>query len=172
MKCPKNATYESYSTIVELLACISKVLESKVLHILKTSSYFSLLADECTDVLFKEELSVFAHWLDDNDKPVEHFLGIIHAKETNAEALSWYLKDFLQSKAIKLQSMHGLGFDGTNTMSGHRTGVLRFLSPNALYIHCRCHQLQLAALSAANDHTVVKRVLGTLLTIWKVFHYS
>lgn len=66
---------------------------------------------------------------------------------------------------IKLQSMRGLGFDGTNTMSGHRTGVqqcLRFLSPNALYIHCRCHQLQLAALSAANECTVVKRVLGTL----------
>ena len=41
-----------------------------------------------------------------------------------------------------------------------------------MYIHCRCHQLQHAALSAANDHTVVKRVLGTLLTIWKVFHYS
>lgn len=60
-------------------------------------------------------------------------------------------------------------------MSGHKTGVqkhLRFLSPNALYIHCQCHQLQLSALSAAKDHTVVKRVLGTLLTIWKVFHYS
>ena len=109
------------------------------------------------------------------NKPVEHFLGIIHAKETNAEALTGYLKDFLQSKAIKLENMRGLGFDGTNTMSGHRTGVqnhLRFLSPNALYIYCRFHQLQLAALSAVNDHIVVKRVLGTLLTIWKVFHYS
>ena len=134
-KCAKNATYESYSTIVELLACISKVLESKVLDSLKKSTYFSLLADECTDVSSKEELSVCARWLDDTDKPVERFLGIIHAKETNAEALSVYLKDFLTSKAIKLESMRGLGFDGTNTMSGHRTGVqkrLRLLSPNAL----------------------------------------
>ena len=71
--------------------------------------------------------------------------------------------------------MHGLGFDGTNTMSDHRTGVqkhLRFLSPSALYIYCRCHQIRLAAISAANDHTEVQRVLGTLLTIWKAFHYS
>ena len=70
--------------------------------------------------------------------------------------------------------MHDLGFDGTNTMSGHRTGVwkrLRFLSPSALYIHCRCHQLQLPDISAANDHTEVQRVLGTLLTIGKAFHY-
>lgn len=45
-------------------------------------------------------------------------------------------------------------------------------SPSAIYVHCRCHQLQLAALNAANEHTEVKRVLGTLLTIWKAFHYS
>ena len=71
--------------------------------------------------------------------------------------------------------MHGLGFDGTNTMSGHRSGVqkrLRLHAPSALYIHCHCHQLQLAAINAAEEHVVVKRVLGTLLTIWKVFHYS
>lgn len=88
-KCAKNATYESYSTIVELLACISKVLESKVLDSLKKSTYFSLLADECTDVSSKEELSVCARWLDDTDKPVERFLGIIHAKETNAKSTLW-----------------------------------------------------------------------------------
>ena len=31
-------------------------------------------------------------------------------------------------------------------------------------MHCRCHQLQLAAVNAANEHTEVKRVLGTLLS--------
>ena len=71
--------------------------------------------------------------------------------------------------------MCGLGFDDTNTMSGHRSGVkkrLRLHAPSALYIHCRCHQLQLAAINAAEEHVMVKRVLGTLLTIWKAFHYS
>ena len=50
----------------------------------------------------------------------------------------------------------------------HGTGVqkcLRFLPSSALYIHCPCHQLQLAAISAANDHTEGQRVLGTVLTI-------
>ena len=54
--------------------------------------------------------------------------------------------------------MRGLGFDGTNTMSGHRAGIqkcLKFLLPSVLYIHCQCHQLQLAAISAGNDHTEV-----------------
>ena len=71
--------------------------------------------------------------------------------------------------------MHGIGFDGTNTMSSHRSGVqthLRLHAPSAVYVHCRCHKLQLAALNAAAEHTEVDRVLGTLLTIWKAFHYS
>jgi len=49
---------------------------------------------------------------------------------------------------------------------------MRYHSPSALYIHCRCHKLQLAAVHAANEHTEVKRVFGTLLTMWKTFHYS
>ena len=115
---PKNTTYESYSTVVELLSCISKILEHKLLDSLRESLYYSLLADECTDIVSKEELSVCAHWLSQN-KLVEHFLGIIHAKETNAEAIAGYLSDFLQSKNMKLENMCGLGFDGTNTMSSH-----------------------------------------------------
>ena len=76
---------------------------------------------------------------------------------------------------MSFEKMRGLGFDGTNTMSGHRSGVqtrLRVHAPSALYVHCRCHKLQLAAVNAAAEHTEVKRVLGTLLTIWKAFHYS
>ena len=172
--CPRNATYESYSTTVELLASISKTLENSILDSFKASLYYSVMADESTDIASKEELSVCARWLHQN-KPVEHFLGIIQAKETNAEAIAGYISHFLQSRGIAFEKMHGLGFDGANTMSGHRTGVhtrLRLHAPSALYMHCRCHLLQLAAVNAAGEHAEVKRVLGTLLTIWKAFHYS
>ena len=100
----------------------------------------------------------------------------LHATETimlRQLLVTWTI--FFNLKPSKLKNMHDLGFDGTNTMLGHRTGVwkrLRFLSPSALYIHCRCHQLQLAAIIADNDHTEVQRVLGILLTIGKAFHYS
>ena len=59
-------------------------------------------------------------------------------------------------------------------MSGERSGVqkrVRLFAPSALYVHCR-HQLQLAAIHAANDHNEIKKFFGTLLTIWKAFHYS
>ena len=173
-KCPHNATYESYTTMVELLSSINNVLEKGIISSLSASPYYSLMADESTDVASQEELSVCARWIEDN-KPVEHFLSILHVKEINAQAIACYLRTFLQSKNIGFDRMRGLGFDGTNTMSGHRSGVqtrLRLHAPSSIYVHCRCHKLQLAALNATSEHTVVKRVLGTFLTIWKAFHFS
>ena len=83
--------------------------------------------------------------------------------------------DFMKSKDISFENLCGLGFDGTTTMSGQRRGVqthLRVHAPSAIYVHCRCHQLQVAAVNAAEEHAQVKLVLGTLLIIWKAFHYS
>ena len=160
--------------MIDLLASVSKILEGDLLSSLKASTYFSLMADESTDISSQEEVSVCARWLH-NKKPVEHFLGIMTAKETTAKAIAGYLCTFFESKNMDVTKMSGLGFDGASTMSGQRSGVqlrLRLHSPSAIYVHCRCHQLQLAAINAAKEHTEVKRVLGTLLTIWKAFHYS
>jgi len=58
--CPRNATYESYATVIDLLASISKILESNLVSSFNTSAYFSLMADESTDISSKEELSICA----------------------------------------------------------------------------------------------------------------
>ena len=120
--CPHNATCESYATVVDLLACISTILGKNLLTSFKSSPYFSLMADQATDISSKEELSVCARWLE-NNKPVEHFLGILHAKEVTAKGIASNIYNFLESKCIDLQRMRGLGFEGASTMSGHGTGV-------------------------------------------------
>ena len=99
---------------MELLASISKIIENSLLQSLKGSPYYSLMADESTDVC--------ARWLH-NNRPVEHFLGIIPVKETNAQALTKYLCDFLESRGIEFAKMRGLGFNGASTMSGKKSGV-------------------------------------------------
>ena len=49
---------------------------------------------------------------------------------------------------------------------------LKKLSPHALFVHCRCHVLQLASVQAANSTPGIKHVYTTLMTLWKFFHYS
>ncbi len=171
---PSNATYLSKFSTAEFLKSISFHIEDNILVRFKSSQFYSIMADESTDISSKEELAICGRWLEDG-KAVEGFLGLVHVHEVNAEALTKYLLAFLHDKGISLQKIRGLGFDGTNTMSGERSGVqkrMRSLVPSALYIHCHCHKLQLAAVYSANEHNEVKRVLGTLLTMWKCFHYS
>ena len=80
------------------------------------------MADESTDISFEEELSICGRWLEDG-KVVEHFLGLIHVCEVTAEALSQSLFSCLDEKAIPLQELHGLRFDGASTISDKRSGV-------------------------------------------------
>ena len=68
-----------------------------------------------------------------------------------------------------------MGFDGAATFSGDKTGVqgrLKELSPCVLFVHCHCHDLQLASVQAANVTPGIKHVYTTLMTLWKFFHYS
>ena len=64
-----------------------------------------------------------------------------------------------------------MGFDGAATFSGDKTGVQR-RSSYALFVHCRCHILQLASVQAANATPGIKHVYTTLMTLWKFFRYS
>ena len=56
----------------------------------------------------RKKLSVCARWLH-NCKPVEHFLSIMPAKETTAEAIASYLCTFLEAKTIDITKMRGVG---------------------------------------------------------------
>ena len=73
-----------------------------------------------------------------------------HAREVNTEALATF---FLQSRTIK-EKMRGLGFDGAMNMSGKKvvSSSYWYQVLSAMYVHCRCHQLQLACLKDADEY--------------------
>ena len=128
--CAGNATYLSKATSADLIECIGHHIDSSLLGGLKASPFYSIMADESTDISSKEELSVCGRWIE-NGKTVEHFLGIVHAKEVTAKALTQYLLDFLQER----EKLRGLGFDGASAMSESKGGVqiqMRYHSPSAL----------------------------------------
>ena len=76
---PSNAQYISSFSCRTLLAAIDEWLDQRLVQSLKSSPFFSLLADECEDVSTQEELSICCRWLVDG-KPEEHFLSILHIK--------------------------------------------------------------------------------------------
>ena len=53
------ATYTSKDAVIEFIAAIGQWVEESLLHHLHQAQYFSLMANERTDVSTIEELSVF-----------------------------------------------------------------------------------------------------------------
>ena len=130
------------------------------------------MADECTDVTTIEELTICCHWVE-SGVPEEHFIEILPLKKSNAESIYSALVEYCREKNIQLGRLIGMVFDGAATFSGDKTGVqrrLKELSPHALFVHCRCHVLQLASVQAANATPGIKHVYITLMTLWKFFH--
>ena len=131
------------------------------------------MADVCTDVTTIEELTICCQWVE-SGVPEEHCIEILPLEKANAESIYSALVEYCREKNIQLERFIGMGFDGAATFSGDKTGVqirLKELSPHALFVHCRCHVLQLASVQASNATSGIKHVYTTLMTLWKFFHY-
>lgn len=59
----RNAVYTSKDAVVEFVATIGQWVEKSLLKRLHQAQYFSLMADECTDITTIEELSVLCQWV-------------------------------------------------------------------------------------------------------------
>ena len=81
----------------------------------------------------------------------------------------------MSSKHLDLSKLISHAYDGASVFSGHKTGVqvrIRTHSAHALYIHCACHRLQLAAIQAADSNLEFKFFFGMMTSMWKLFYYS
>ena len=91
----------------------------------------------------------------------KYFIEVLPLKKANAESIYSALVKYCREKNIQLGRLIGMGFDGVATFSGDKTGVqrrLKELSPHTLFVHCRCHVLQLASVQAANATPGIKHV--------------
>ena len=106
----KNATYTSHVAVVEFVEAVGTWAEECILKRLQRASYYSIMADECTDTTTVEEMSVFCRW-QENGLPVEHFLEIIHLKKVDAGSIYTALIDCLKQKNLQVSKIVGMGFD-------------------------------------------------------------
>ena len=122
--------------MVEFVAAIGQWVEESLLKRLHQAQYFSLMADECTNITTIEELSVFCRWVEDG-LPVEHFIEIVSLKKADAKTIYETLLECLKKKNIQLSRLIGMGFDGAATFSGKHKGVQSLLkknSPHSIFV--------------------------------------
>lgn len=71
-----NAVYTSKTIKNEIIAICGNLIRQELLDSIKEASFFSIIADEATDVANKEQLSILIRFAC-NNKPCEKFLGFL-----------------------------------------------------------------------------------------------
>ena len=120
--------------------------------------FYGLTADGTTDVSTSEQFSCSLQYVDSKLKAVNVFLGFYNAPDSSGETLFSCSKDVFVRLNLPLERLKGFCFDGAANMSGRISGVqakLKEQCPNALYVPCSNHSLDLVLQEVAREICVV-----------------
>ncbi|XP_058775992.1 uncharacterized protein LOC131650293 [Vicia villosa] len=134
--------------------------------------FFCVLVDESGDCSSKEQMVVVVRFVDVRGFVVERFIDIVHVKDTSAISLKGALECLLSGFGLCISKIRGQGYDGASNMRGQFGGLKTLIqkqNPQAYYVHCFAHQLQLALVSMARKHEDVDWLVDLFTPIIEVF---
>ena len=124
-KAGENAQCTSKDAVVDFVEALGTRVDESLLARLQNARYFSLPADECTDITTIEELSVVRRWVE-NGPPVERFIETIPLKKADVQTIYETLVNCLKVKGVQISKLIGMGFDGAATFSGKQQSTNLF----------------------------------------------
>ncbi|KAI0510290.1 hypothetical protein KFK09_010891 [Dendrobium nobile] len=165
----KNVTFENANAKLKLIApkvqreiCASIAAETLAVIMNDIGdSYLTILVDESRDVSTKEQLAIAVRYVDKLGQVIERFIGVTHVTSTNAITLKAAVEALLAKHSLSLHRIRGQGYDGASNMRGEFNGLKALIlkdNPQAFYIHCFAHQLQLCLVAVAKNHWQVKHL--------------
>ena len=144
-----NATYVSKTTQNDLIESCGNVIRQKISDNVHKAKYFTVLADETTDVSRVEQLTIILRYVSHRSGTsvvVEDFVGFQPVADLTGEGIANKILNFVRNLGLDMTYMVGQGYDGASSMSGKFNGtqaIIRQQFPNAIYVHCASHALNL-----------------------------
>ncbi|KAL4120004.1 hypothetical protein QTP88_012752 [Uroleucon formosanum] len=156
----------------EIIAACGDIIQKKIVEKINAAECFSILADETTDVSNKEQLTLCVRYIDDQNNLCEDFLKYVNIDSLTGASLSSAILNGLTSCGVQCDFLFGQGYDGASNMSGKFRGVQAIICekyPQALYVHCAAHSLNLAV-STASSIPPIRNCLGILEKMYTFFN--
>ena len=172
-----NSKYTSPDIQNELIEICGNEVKEVLLKECREAPCFAILADETTDKSTKIQLSVCVRFVKISDETVfvkEVFLGFVHAHKTDGETIAKLLFEFLEMNNLCADKLRAQGYDGAGNMSGKHNGVqarVKAVAPDAVYVHCKAHCLNLAIIHACKI-PCVRTMMATVQEVGFAFDYS
>ena len=147
----------------------------KLLSDIRSAEFFSVIADEATDISNKEQMTVCIRWVDEDFLIHEDPVELIHLPKTDSNTLTSALKDSLIRLCLPISQCRGQAYDGASSMSGHLNGVAAQIQkefPSALYVHCLAHCTNLCLQSVGRQCIPIRDALDLVMELSQLIRYS
>lgn len=144
------------------------LIQKKISDETKNARFFSMIADEASDISNKEQMALVIRFVDQNSEIREEFMEFLACDSTGAEYLVDKISKAVESLSLDMRYLSGQAYDSAGNMAGANSGVstrIRSLFPRALYFHCASHRLNLAVASSINIRGV-KNMMDSRKTRW------
>ena len=139
----------------------------------KQARFFTILADETSDVSQTEKLSLCLRYYC-NKTIREEFIGFVDVHDVTAQGIKTKILGFVERLGLEKNNIVGQGYDGAAVMRGAHSGVQRLIReevPTAVYTHCVAHCLNLV-ITSSSKVTAIKNAFVTISKIVSMFRNS
>ena len=169
----RSATYRSKTTQNEIVRICGLMITEKILNELQEARFFSILADEAADISNLEQMAIVLRFVDKSAMIREAFLGFFHCNEglTGREIANMIMKS-IKDLGLDLRYCRGQGYDGAGNMAGkcnRASTLIQRQYPQALYVHCKSHVLNLCVASACAIQ-LVRNMMGHVRVVSEFFN--
>lgn len=161
-----NKKTDKYTSAVvqnEMIQVMALKVLRDVAASLHSSKFFTIMADETTDVANQEQVVICLRWVDDDFEIHEEFIGLYKVDSIAASTLVQVIKDVLLRMNLSLDKARGQCYDGAAAMAGCRSGIAKRISdeePRAVFMHCYGHALDLAISDTVKNCDCINNALS------------
>ena len=152
-----------------MIKCFEQELRGILISEVKQAKFFSVMADECSDVANKEQLAIVIRYVNEDDEICEDFVEFVECENgITGLALAEKIKSALQDKyGLDMINLRGQCYDGAGNMSGVRNGLAARVTqefPKAVYMWCSSHKLNLCVVKSCDIAEVRNMIFFQLFT--------
>uniref|UniRef100_A0AAR2JDX2 HAT C-terminal dimerisation domain-containing protein n=1 Tax=Pygocentrus nattereri TaxID=42514 RepID=A0AAR2JDX2_PYGNA len=177
-KPPSCVTYLSPSSQNEMIQSTSEVITSVIVSEIKAAKMYSIMVDEARDH-HSEQLALCVRYVNSQDMVKERFLGFCKLKAFDANTITETIETQLVKHGLEHLTCVAQSYDGASVMRGAvgegRGGVqARFKEkhPEAIYIHCYVHELNLVLCHTCKAIPEACDVFDMLESVYSFFSTS
>ncbi|XP_073304657.1 uncharacterized protein [Primulina huaijiensis] len=159
---PHNNAVESMSALMNVSSHIDKVINAQTLEEVKKNRLRLTATIESIRWLCLQGCALRGNDESSYSKNqwflMERFFDIVHVSDTTAVTLKKEICNVLGRHDLHIKDIRGQGYDGASNMRGSWNELQALFlrdSPQAYYVHCFAHRLQLALVAAAEKESSI-----------------